>query len=339
MKANARDARAKLDRLKPDCRLYIFHGPDASTAADLAQRLAVAIGPDAERVDIDGAALRNDPARLADEAASLSLFGGARFIRVSPAGEESLAAFTALLEAEHAGNPVIALAPAVKSTAKILKLANESPYALTVACYEPSPHEAETVAVTLAREAGLRPTGDTARRLVAAAGADRAVLAREIEKIALYLDAAPERPVDLDDMALDAIGADLGNAEMTRLVTTVIEGDSAALGRELVRLGEAGVSPIPWLRQLARRLVALTEMRGDIDRGGEVGAVLKRHRVFFREEAATTRALRRWTPAMLTRALDRVRTAERAVMASASAGGILADHAALDLARAVERRG
>ncbi|TPG15615.1 DNA polymerase III subunit delta [Sphingomonas oligophenolica] len=339
MKANARDARAKLDRPSADCRLYLFHGPDTSAAADLAARLATAIGADAERIDLDGATLKNDPARLADEAASLSLFGTTRYIRVSPAGEESLDAFTTLLAADRAGNPVIALAPTIKSTAKILKLAVDSRHALAVACYEPSQQESEAIAATLAREAGLRPTGDSARRLVAAAGGDRAVIQREVEKLALYLDAAPDRPADLDDAALDAVGADLGDAEMTRLVTAVIEGNSAALGHELGRLDEAGVSPIPWLRQLARRLIALADMRGDIDRGGEVGAVLKRHRVFFREEAATARALRRWSPAMLTRALERVRTAERAVMASATAGRVLADHEVLAITHAVERRG
>ena len=339
MKANARDARAQLDRPSSDCRLFLFHGPDASAAAELAARLAMVFGADAERVDIDGAALRSNPARLVDEAASMSLFGNPRYIRVSPAGDESLDAVIALLNAEHAGNPVIALAPAIRSTAKILKIVADSARALAIACYEPTAQEVERTAIAIAQEAGLRMAGDTARRLVAATAGDRAVIQREVEKIALYLDAAPDRPADLDDPALDAIGADLGDAEMARLVAAVIDGDSAALGIEVGRLGEAGISPIPWLRQLARRLVALAEMRGDIDGGNEISAVLKRHRVFFRDETATSRALRRWSPAMLMRAMDRVRAVERAVMASANAGNVLADHAVTDIAYGIERRG
>ena len=65
------------------------------------------------------------------------------------------------------------------------------------------------------------------------AGGDRAVLSREIEKLALFLDAAPDRPHDLDDGALDAIGADLGEAETSRVVDAVIGGQTAALGAEL----------------------------------------------------------------------------------------------------------
>jgi DNA polymerase-3 subunit delta len=339
MKANARDIRAAMERPTPDFRLYLLHGPDASTAADLATRLGIAMGAEAERIDLDGAQLKSDPARLTDEAGSLSLFGGARFIRVSPAGEECLEAFTTLLAASQAGNPVVALAPTVKSTAKIVKLALESPRAMAFACYEPSAADLEKLAVAIAREHGLRPLADTAQRLAASAAGDRAVLTREIEKLALYLDAAPDRPQDLEPAALDAVGADLGDTELGPLIDAVIAGRTAMLGAELGRFAEAGTSPIPWLRQLARRLMSLAEMRADLDRGDALDGVLKRHRVFFREEAATGQALRRWSAPMLATALSRVRHAERAVMASANAGTVLADHAIAELTRSVERRG
>ena len=339
MKANARDIKSALERPSPDIRLYLLHGPDGSATAELANVLARAMGPDAERVDLDGATLRSDPARLSDEAASMSLFGGARHIRVSPAGEECLEAFTALLEADHAGNPVVALAPTVKSTAKIVKLAIDSRRAMAFAAYEPSAADLERLAAAMARDHGLRSGGTTAARLAASCGGDRAVLAREIEKLALFLDAAPDRPHDLDDAALDAIGADLGEAEMGHVVDAVVTGHTAVLGAELARLTEAGTSPIPWLRLLARRLMTLAEMKAEIDAGATQDTVFKRHRIFFREEANTAQAIRRWNPAMLSTALTRVRNAERAVMSSGNAGSVLAEHALVELTRGVERRG
>ncbi|USU03847.1 DNA polymerase III subunit delta [Sphingomonadaceae bacterium OTU29LAMAA1] len=339
MKANARDIKSALERPSPDIRLYLLHGPDGSATAELANVLARAMGPDAERVDLDGATLRSDPARLSDEAASMSLFGGARHIRVSPAGEECLEAFTALLEADHAGNPVVALAPTVKSTAKIVKLAIDSRRAMAFAAYEPSAADLERLAAAMARDHGLRSGGTTAARLAASCGGDRAVLAREIEKLALFLDAAPDRPHDLDDAALDAIGADLGEAEMGHVVDAVVTGHTAVLGAELARLTEAGTSPIPWLRLLARRLMTLAEMKAETDAGATQDTVFKRHRIFFREEANTAQAIRRWNPAMLSTALTRVRNAERAVMSSGNAGSVLAEHALIELTRGVERRG
>ena len=116
--------------------------------------------------------------------------------------------------------------------------------------------------------------------------------------------------------------------------------DNSILTAEtLARLCDAGTSPIPWLRLLARRLMTLAEMKAEIDAGATQDTVFKRHRVFFREEASTAQALRRWTPAMLSTALTRVRHAERAVMASGNAGSVLADHALTELTRSVERRG
>ena len=337
MKANFNQIRAALDAASPDIRLYLLHGPDEAGAADLAQRLARAMGPEAERVDLDGAGLRSDPARLADEAASLSLFGGKRFIRVAAVGEESLPALTALIEAEAAGNPVVAIAPAVKSTAKIVKLAQGSPRAMALACYVPDGADAERLAVAIAREQGLRPVGGAARRLAEASGGDRAIMAREIEKLALYLDAAPDRPAELDDTALDAVGADLGDAEMGAAIEAAVDGRVADLGPELARLAEAGTSPIPVLRGLVRRLMALAEMRADIEAGASVDAVIERHRVFFREKAATARALRRWNATALDNAIDRARRAERGLMASDSAGPVLADDAFVTIARIAAR--
>ena len=83
MKANAAQIRAAVDKPKPDIRLFLLHGPDEAGAAEFAERLGKAVGPDAERIDLDMKALREQPGRLADEAASLSLFGGNRYVRVS----------------------------------------------------------------------------------------------------------------------------------------------------------------------------------------------------------------------------------------------------------------
>ena len=80
-------------------------------------------------------------------------------------------------------------------------------------------------------------------------------------------------------------------------------------------------------------------MRAAIDHGEPEATVMKRHRVFFREEAATLRATRRWNPAMLAAAIDRVRSAERAMMAPANAGRVIADDGVLTLTRLLARRG
>ena len=336
MKATLNQLTRAMESVSPDIRLYVLHGPDEAGAREQALRLARSMGPEAERVDIEPAQLKSSPGRLADEAASLSLFGTARHIRVSGASEESVEACTLLLAAERAGNPVVLIAPTVKGTSALVKLATADPHAMACAFYVPDAAEADKIATGIAREHGLRTTGATASRIAAAAGGDRALMTRELEKVALYLDAAPERPRELDDAALDAIGADLGNSEISRAVEAAIDGGPDRLGDELAKLGTAGVSPIPLLRQLVRRLMTLAELQAEIAGGASANAVVER--VFFKERASTARALRLWSPTRINDAIDRVRRAERATMAPGNAGGVLADAAMLGVARIAARQ-
>lgn len=336
MKANLNQIRTAIDAVNPDIRLYLFHGPDESGARELAVRLGRAMGADAERIDLEPSQLKNNPGLLADEAAALSLFGGARHIRVSGAGEESLEALTLLLDIERAGNPVVVIAPSLKATARVVKLALGHPRAMCLACFLPEGGDADRLAIAIAREQGLRPTGGTAARLAAASGGDRAIMTRELEKLALYLDAAPERPRELDDAALDAVGADLGDSEMSRAIEAAIDGSPDILANELAQLDEAGVSPIPVLRQLTRRLMALAEMCAEIDAGGDPKTLIER--VFFRERASTSRALRLWDAKRISDAIDRARQAERAIMTSQNAGNVVANAAITVVARMAARK-
>lgn len=268
----------------------------------------------------------------------MSLFGEARLIRAAPIGEESVEAVTLLLEMARAGNPAVALAPGVKASGKLVTLANGHPRALSVACYPPDADELDRMVQTMLTNAGLRPAPGLARRIVEAAAGDRAVMAREVDKLALYLDAAPDRPRDADAEALAAIGADSGEAALSAAVESLIDGRPGELGLLLNQIGAAGTSAIPWLRAMQRRLLQLGDMRGAIDRGEPIDAVMKRQRIFFREEARTARDLRRWSAVRIAAALTRVRAAELDAMASHSAGAIGAEHMAVEIARGMAAR-
>jgi DNA polymerase-3 subunit delta len=55
----------------------------------------------------------------------------------------------------------------------------------------------------------LRLSTDLARRIADLTGNDRALMAGEIEKIALFLDASPAHPVEATAEALDALSAEV----------------------------------------------------------------------------------------------------------------------------------
>ena len=75
MKANKGQIERAFDAPDGSFRLFLLYGPDDASSRALLPRLVRALGPDAEKVELDGPTLKADPARLADEAASFSLFG------------------------------------------------------------------------------------------------------------------------------------------------------------------------------------------------------------------------------------------------------------------------
>ena len=123
MKANKAQIERALKAPDSEIRFVLLHGPDEAGSRALVKVLGTAMGADAEKIELGGAELKADPARLADEAASISLFGGTRYIVVEASGDEVLAAVEALIEAPTAGNPVAVVAGALKPSSKLLKLA------------------------------------------------------------------------------------------------------------------------------------------------------------------------------------------------------------------------
>jgi DNA polymerase-3 subunit delta len=322
-----------------DWRFLLLYGPDDAGSRALSKAAGKAMGPEAERIDLTGAELKNDPARLSDEAASISLFGGVRYIVVEPAGDESLAAVEALVHSPPAGNPVILVAGALKPTSKLLKLALAESSALAYASYPPEGQEAERIAVDLGRALGLIIRPDLARRLGSSCAGNRAILASELEKLALYADASPESPKQIDHDALDAIGAAQEEGDLSRLVDAVSAGRPDTLGNELARLSSQGIEGIPLIRAVLRRMTLLSRLRAEVERGNSIDAVMAAHgkSLFWKEKPAIGQQLRGWRSELLAKSVGRLLEAERQAKASGGLGAAAVDEELFAICRQAAR--
>jgi DNA polymerase-3 subunit delta len=319
--------------------LFLLYGPDESGSRALARRVAAAMGAEAEQVELSGAELRGDPARLADEAASISLFGGARYVVIEPAGDECTAAVEALLETPSATNPVVLIAGALKGASRLLKLVLAHPNALAFASYPPEGQEADRLASEMGRAAGLILSPDVARRVADAAGGNRDLLEQELAKLALYLDAAADRPQPLEHEALDAVGADAGEADLSRLVDSVGNGDVEMLQEELLRLESEGVEGIPILRALLRRMTLLARLRAEVERGNSVDAVMASQgkSLFWKDKKSVSKQLGRWRSDLVARSIGRLLEAERQMKTSGALGAAAVDEELFAIARQAAR--
>ncbi|HEX8257116.1 MAG TPA: DNA polymerase III subunit delta [Allosphingosinicella sp.] len=339
MKASRGQIEQMLRAPSPDIRWTLLYGPDEAGSRALALSLAKAMGAGAERIDLSGADLKSDPARLADEAASISLFGDPRYIWVEPAGDEALPAVEALLEAPAAGNPVVLIAGNLKPTSKLLKAALAAPSAMAFASYLPDAREAARLVTELGREQGLDMRSDVARRIADAAGGNRALIGQELAKYALYLDAAPDRPKPLDEEAVEAVGAANEEGDLSRLVEAVAGGDLGLLQTEMARLKSEGIEGISLIRAVVRRMTLLAKLRSEADRGNSVAAVMASHgkAVFWKEKDAVASQLSRWRSDLLAKSMGRLLEAERQVKASGGVGPVAVDEELFAICRQAGR--
>lgn len=339
MKATRPQIERALDAPPADVRLFFLYGPDEAGSHALAKRLEKAMGDQAERIDLDGPGLKSDPARLADEAASMSMFGDKRWIRIANIGEESLPAIDALLESPPGGNPVIAVAGALKNSAKIVKRCLDHPQVMALASYVPDEREAAQIAIAIAKDLGLRLSTPLARRICDLTGGDRALMAGEIEKIALYLDASPEHMLDATDEALDALSAEAVEADIGPLVNAVLGGDIDTVNHELAMLGVRGASLAGLFRPLLTRAMLIASIRAELDRDGRIDAAMEKagKAVFWKDKPVVQRQVKRWDAPAIARAIHRLSLAERATRDSRGPGELAARQELLTIARQAAR--
>lgn len=331
-------ARALADR--SGLRLFLFHGPDESGSRALAAAVAAALGPDVERIDLTGQEVRGDPARLADEAAALSMFGGARLIVVDRAGDDIAGAAANVLTLESAGNPVVLLAGDLKKSSALLKLAEADERAASIASYPVEARDGEALVEELSRSLGLSPAPGVAARIAADGAGSRGIIERELEKYALFLDAAPDSPKPLDHEAIEAVGADAGEGDLSRLLAAVCGGDPDRAEAGLAQLRAEGKDGIQLIRAALRRLTLLARLRAEVERGKSAGAVMASagRAIFWKEQGAVQAELGRWRAPQLAKAISRLIEAERQIMASAGPGPVAAEAELLTIARQAARQ-
>ena len=306
----------------PKWRFVLLHGPDEGGSRLLADRFAVTMGDAAERIDLDGATLKSDPARLPDEATAISMFGDARWVRVT-GGEEAFAAIEALLDAPR-GCPVVVVSGQLKPASALLKLANDRPDAIGFASWKLGAGRGDAIALQLGRSLGVRFEGDAARMVADAAGGDRALMLREIEKLALYVDAAVDRPRGVTAADVAAIGAAIDVREAWDLVDALFDAKPDRLASELV--GEAAVDTIPALRAIQRRALLIARAKANLTM--KAGGT---------DRTAAERQSRHWTSATLGTVHARAIETEAAIKRTGTAGNVVAGQVLINLARAAAR--
>jgi DNA polymerase-3 subunit delta len=271
----------------------------------------------------------------------MSLFGGKRVVWIEPASKDIEEGVAALLEGPDTESAVVAIAGALSRTSGLLKLAESSSLALAFAAYVPEGQDAERMVIDLGRRYGLKIGSSVAARVAENAGNDQAIAAQELEKLALYIDASPQTPKELDHSAIDDVGADNAERDFQRLADLAMSGEIGELADELARLPAGGSEAIPVVRSLQRRLLMLAPIRARIERGERLDAVLTSagKALFWKDKAKVQQMLAKWSAEDLATAADRAGKLERSLMFTAAPDREALGEELLAIARKARGRG
>lgn len=337
MKATQKDFKTLAPRAAREARVFFLCGQDDAGIHDAAQ-LLIGLLPDAgERIEMAGADLRKDPARLGDEARSTSLFGGNRHILVRASGDEAHDAVEALLEGTAPPCPVIITATSATDKSRTAKLLAARPDALVAMFYPPDLRSVTMAVRDMADAAGVTLSGDLAERIARAAALDTRIAASEVTKLALYLDATPQAPRRADAAVLDAIGARTEDDGLMPLVNAVLSGETQRLPGELRRMRELGLNPVGLLLAVERRTAQLAALAAKVGQSGDierfVEAETAARRIFFKDKGDILRQLQKWRGPRLARLIDKLTALHRALLTNSQQAELLLAQGLTEIAR------
>ncbi|MGX7896316.1 DNA polymerase III subunit delta [Tsuneonella sp. HG222] len=349
MKVTQKDFKQHAPRAARDARVAYFCGPDESGASAAAEALVALLDDPGERVELSGGDLRSDPVRLADEARSTSLFGGARHIWVRGNGDDAHDAVKNLLDTFDAGDgdgacPVVVVASSSTDKSRTAKLLEKRGDGLVAMFYPPDLRSVAHEVRQMCGPLGLRVSDDICERVARAAGLDLRLARSELEKLALYLDASAQSPRLVDSAALDAIGASTEEDGFMPLVNAVLSGEAAAIPHEFHRMREVSLNPVGLLLAFERRAAQLAGLAARLGRGGNVSAFIqaeqRAHRVFWRDAGDLKVQLACWRGERLDRLVRRLAETHRMLLANSQAAETLLAQELAEIARkALSQRG
>jgi DNA polymerase-3 subunit delta len=340
MKVAPRDADRFCQAPPKAIRAVLLYGPDGGLVRERAARLAATLAPpdDPFRVaEFAAGELKDDPARLNDEAAAIPFGGGRRVVRIRDATDTAAKLFESFLE-DPPGDALVIVEAGDLGPRGLRKVFEAAAAGAAVACYRDEGDALRQVVTQHLTAAGLTPDPAALAYLLANLGGDRALTRSELDKLVLYVGKAGGGRVTLADAA--TVVGDSAERTLDDLASAVAGGDLPALLRDLDRAFGEGTSPIAILRGVARHVQRLHLLRGYMAEGIAAADAIKRLRppVFWKEAGALARQAEAWSGERLAWALGRLLETEANCKRTGAPQALLCERALSEIAARAARR-
>lgn len=334
----AGDVDGVIRRPNPQIGVYLFYGPDMGLINERARAVAERSVDDPadpfQLIRIDGDDIAADPARLADEAGTMGLFGGKRAIWVKSTSRNIAPAVDAVLKNTLQDTVIVIEGGDLQKSSPLRTLCERSQKALALPCYADTGRDLGTVVDETLKANGFSITRDARTALIASLGGDRLATRGELSKLMLYAHGKQE--ITLEDV--DAIMSDVSSLAMDAVVDAAFGGDGTNLEIGSRRLAAEGVHASVLLGAALRHALMLLNARLTVEEGRPIPAVMETMRsLHFRRKPLVERHLQRWTSETLKTAIALLQASLLATRRLSDLDDTIAAKTLLDLARMARR--
>lgn len=272
--------------------------------------------------------LANDPARLSDEMAAMSLLGEARLIRLRLGHERQGAAIGKMIarfdaDPSRCAAKLVIEAGDMTPRSAIRKAFEAAANFAALPCYQASGRALENLIkdqLTAIGDHGIGIDKEALTHWAPLLEGDRALAVSEIEKLALYKgygEHAGTR-IKIEDINILAAGGQAGSID--EIIQSAFTGNQQLCDDAFRRAMSGKLHPAVILRSVQRHLTRLHEALSAMDHGKSSSEAMRglRPPVFSMQQSSFERQLRLWSLPALARILDETLTAERRLKTAGS---------------------
>jgi DNA polymerase III subunit delta len=291
--------------------IVLLYGPDKGLVSERAAAYARSTGLPLDdpfaTIRLEADEIDSDPAKLADEARTISMFGGERLIWVrNAAGQKGLAEAVKHLCAEPPVDTRILIeAGDLKKGATLRTVIEGASAAMALPCYSDDSRGIDGVIDDVLAREGLQIALDARQLLRDNLGGDRLATRGELEKLCLYAHGSGR--ITIDDVR-EAIG-DVSALSYDEIADAILTGDIPRFSISFDRVVKSGSPPFLILNASMRQFQQIQLLRYAVEgEGKSVSAVVASAKppIFFNRRKLVETALSRWTGERLSKAMERL---------------------------------
>ncbi|GAA4658024.1 DNA polymerase III subunit delta [Bartonella pachyuromydis] len=302
-----------LTRLSRAFPIVLIYGPDRGLVCETAQRFAkltqVAIDDPFSTVRLEAAEIDKDPARLGNEARTLSLFGGDRLIWISNAANQKgfLTALKLLIEEPPEKSFILIEAGDLKKGTGLRNIIETASKAMALPCFADDARSLDGLMDEVLGYFKKTLSLDARKWLHESLGGDRLVSRSELEKLCLY---ASERHITLEDVK--AVVSNVSAVSLDEVVDALLLGDIRNFEMHFSQHVTQHGTVFFILSTAQRHFQQLQLLRYQVEverKSPSVVVAQARPPIFFQRKKIVEQALRYWKLEHISYAMEKIQTA------------------------------